>query len=1329
MRKTFVRRWLAALLTLAVAASLAPAALAASTISISPATLSLKVGEEKKLTATAEDTTGNPVTTGITWTSDDNDVATVSNGTVTGKKVGTARITASYDGKTATSTVTVTRPDIQVRVGGLPASIPVGSKEELTATVTVNGQTQTNAGITWSSSNPAVAKVVDDGSGVYQVEGVKSGSATMTALYTHTDGTEAEGKVNVKVVLASVDKLELEIDGRDGTTEDTTATLNTAVSESIFAEVDVTPTWSQDNKTGFTDGEWARVEWSAEVISGKEYISLPYKKGSGKPRVRVDGVKQTLNAAKAEIEIKVTYKNVGAGVGDKTETIRCYVTVGSTTRVVITEYQVATREIKLIKGGSAKTLKAYVAVDNGLVEIENDNDLVWSLSKSGIVSITPNKGSEIKVTAVEKGEVTLTAKYKNGEEQSVTCIVETESTDDNEPGGEDPGTPPAGDKLPDGVNVEVTIQAPASPHTMDLGATEDIKLLVTFKKGAGPAVEGGREWSAAKNMGYAVYIDADDGDKRYEVPIIWSSSNENSNEKVVKVNTVISGNSGRYVLAAERAGEATLEVSVNGVKAELEVTVKGFELRDGNDKITMYENETRGLTEGEDSILKVYGNADTAGLTAWPDNSTVASYEERKIVARNPGTTKFTVSANKGAWQTTFEVEVKPDPNSTINAGTIKSSETLKFSRLRSDFQKQAGGSLSHITGLNVDPSQGTLYYQYRSELQPGTGVGAGSYYLNPTAGQMGLEDITFVPNPSFIGGQVDINYTAVSTGGQNYGCRIIVIVDPQGGSKAGISLETKYNTPLKFSGAEFDRVCRERLGAKLSYVTFSQPPERQGTLYTSYQGAGNFGSVVDMRTHYDVKALDNVWFVPAPGYSGQVTVYYTAHAVGANGGSFSGRVDITVGYEDGVAIGGLAYDINTGGVARFDDVDFNRYCRQILEEEYWVDRQTLSYVRFDVLPDSTEGVLYYDYRSASNPGSRASAGTSYYYGSRTPRIDLLTFAPAPGYVGTIKLPFTGWTIDGTRFNGNVEINVRGGSSAGDIVYICAPGKSVDFDDRDFNDLSRDLTNSSLNYIQFTRLPGSSSGTLYYNNSRVSTSTRYRNGNSTPRIDNLSFRASSNFSGSVDIPFEGRSTSGELFHGVVTVSTSATGNGSTQNTVFTDMGGYSDAQRAAVNFLYERGITRGVTTTQYGPEQTIRRGDFARMLYLAFEFTPSTNTRAFQDVAPSAYYAQAVNALHARGIVSGIGGGLYDPDGTLSRQDAVCMVQRAMRSIGWSANDGPVSTLYSYLDGGSVDGYAQGAMSFAVQRGYLPTRYGMLSPTQALTRVDMAEIIHRVLTY
>ena len=75
------------------------------------------------------------------------------------------------------------------------------------------------------------------------------------------------------------------------------------------------------------------------------------------------------------------------------------------------------------------------------------------------------------------------------------------------------------------------------------------------------------------------------------------------------------------------------------------------------------------------------------------------------------------------------------------------------------------------------------------------------------------------------------------------------------------------------------------------------------------------------------------------------------------------------------------------------------------------------------------------------------------------------------------------------------------------------------------------------------------------------------------------------------------------------------------------------------------------------------------------------------------------------------------------------MVQRAMRSVGWSANDGSSSSLLAYSDGNSVSGYARGAMANAVQMGYLPTNGGRLDPAQPLTRIDMAQIIHRVLTY
>ena len=271
----------------------------------------------------------------------------------------------------------------------------------------------------------------------------------------------------------------------------------------------------------------------------------------------------------------------------------------------------------------------------------------------------------------------------------------------------------------------------------------------------------------------------------------------------------------------------------------------------------------------------------------------------------------------------------------------------------------------------------------------------------------------------------------------------------------------------------------------------------------------------------------------------------------------------------------------------------------------------------------------------------------------------------------------------------------------------------------------------SLSSIKFTSLPSSSTGYLYYQytspiryGQQVNTSTSYQTSGSN-LISDLTFVPRAGYSGTVLIPYTGTNSSGSTFTGEVVITVSPTYSSS----YFNDMSGYSDAQRAAVDFLYDHNITRGMSIGQYGPENSIRRGDFALMLYQAFEVSPSSYSGAFSDVPSGAYYAEAVNALYARGIVSGIGNGYYAPDSTLTRQDAICMVQRAIRAAGWSAGDGNANLLTGYSDGSTVSGYAQGAMSMAIQRGYLPISGGWLNPQQPLIRVDMAEVLHRVLTY
>lgn len=1171
-------------------------------------------------------------------------------------------------------------------------------------------------------------------------------------------------------------------------------------------------------------------------------------------------------------------------------------------------YKIAiTSTVNEVEVGKKIQLTASVTKDGSDVTPAN---IMWTSSAPDRVKIGPASG---EAEGIASGEVTITAAYELPDKSTIDA------------------------------SCKVTAKAAAAPAIIrKVSPNTD---AVTIEKGS----TGSRTITVAAEPANA--------------EVNWKFSYTDSDGKLQESTTsdivTLDSNTGTTVrVTGQKPGKVDVIAYVGagtGVdqSVKLEVSVSGIDV--DTSTIVLKENERKKLPE-----VKTYGNAATGGGPKFQSNdSYVATVISDEVVGYTIGETKIVVTSANGAYKEYIPVEVTADPTTTIEAGNIGLNDTLPFnsSFMQRKFDEQLGGKVESVTGLKVSSTDcGTLYYNYRAEGEPGPGVGGvETYYRNPGPGQRDLSKVTFVPKPSFTGGKVEITYSATTSERETYACKIILTVEPDTSSASGISFTTPYNTAVAFSGADFNRVCREQLSAQLDYVNFSLPPVRQGSLYTDYVSSGNFGSAVTMRDRFNERQLDDVWFVPAPGFpasssSESVTVYYTAH--GKGGGSYSGQVRIIVEPEDHVAIGGLAYDVVKGGVARFDDVDFNDYCHDVLDS-----RQTLSFINFDSLPSADVGVLYYDYRSASNPGSRVSAGASYYYGTRTPRIDRLVFVPAENYTGTIRLPFTGQTTDSTRFTGNVEINVRGSSTgSGDIVLTCRPGKSVSFDDSRFNRLCRDLTNSPLNYIEFQGLPNSSDGTLYYSGSQASVNRAYYNGTSYPRIDNLSFRASNRFSGAVDIPFVGTATSGETFYGVVTIDSDNSGsssgsgdihyytdsktaavfkradfddlsrwetdrdvnwvrfsvpnrsdgdlyrgyyssssrgsritsdsttiyasdlnriafipatgftgtvyidftaratntdefsgtveitveqpsadvtvrystrispitfrgsdfarsgytlrsvqfgsmpsssaghlyyrytnptrydrqastgstynltgsnqiseltfvpkagytgtvtlpytgtnsNGSTfageviitvtpayNSAYFNDMDRYSDQQRGAVDYLYENGVTTGVGGGRYGPTSSITRGDFALMVYKAFGLSSASSSGVFSDVPSSAYYAQAVNSLYSLGIVSGVGNGRFGPNNQVTREDALIMVRQAMRAVGWSASDGYTSILSGYSDGNTVSEYAKGAVAFALQMDYLPTVNGRVAPREQLTRVDMAQILHRVLT-
>lgn len=162
----------------------------ASGVALNKNTLTLINGTTQTLTATVtpSDTTDKT----LSWTSSNESVATVANGTVTAVGVGTATITVTTsNGKTAACAVTVD-PMIDVTsitLNKTEATINLG--ESLNLVATILPENATYKAITWHSSNKNVAKVVD---GVVSTLG--TGTVTITA--TAANGKTAQCVITIE---------------------------------------------------------------------------------------------------------------------------------------------------------------------------------------------------------------------------------------------------------------------------------------------------------------------------------------------------------------------------------------------------------------------------------------------------------------------------------------------------------------------------------------------------------------------------------------------------------------------------------------------------------------------------------------------------------------------------------------------------------------------------------------------------------------------------------------------------------------------------------------------------------------------------------------------------------------------------------------------------------------------------------------------------------------------------------------------------------------------------------------------------------------------------
>ena len=139
-----------------------------------------------------ENTTGD---TEVTWTSSDEEVATVKDGVVTALKEGTTTITATIDGVKATCEVTVKEiPLGSIAIEEQNVELNIGEEKDLHVLYNPEDTTDDKT-VVWTSSDESVITVTEEG----KIKALKAGKATITATVGDKTAT-TEITVNEQVV-------------------------------------------------------------------------------------------------------------------------------------------------------------------------------------------------------------------------------------------------------------------------------------------------------------------------------------------------------------------------------------------------------------------------------------------------------------------------------------------------------------------------------------------------------------------------------------------------------------------------------------------------------------------------------------------------------------------------------------------------------------------------------------------------------------------------------------------------------------------------------------------------------------------------------------------------------------------------------------------------------------------------------------------------------------------------------------------------------------------------------------------------------------------------
>ncbi len=164
--------------------------------------------------------------------------------------------------------------------------------------------------------------------------------------------------------------------------------------------------------------------------------------------------------------------------------------------------------------------------------------------------------------------------------------------------------------------------------------------------------------------------------------------------------------------------------------------------------------------------------------------------------------------------------------------------------------------------------------------------------------------------------------------------------------------------------------------------------------------------------------------------------------------------------------------------------------------------------------------------------------------------------------------------------------------------------------------------------------------------------------------------------------------------------------------------------KVEIEALAQRGIINGKTENLYDPCATMTRAEFATIVVNALGL-PQKDGIEFMDVKDDEWYAKYIKTAYHYGIVKGISQNEFNPQGTITLEEASVMIERAAKLGGIKTDIEHKKEIIENIE--NISEWAVYSLEYCINDGILDNDTNAVNPKKNVTREDIAVMLYKML--